>query len=216
MRRGVVKRRFKRVSGRLISLDEDDHEEEDGQPAGVAVASAAPPYSQLQSQLQAPAPPPPPPPHIGIGGGLHQGPVPQPLQLLRDQCADFVAPCWLLDALVASMVEHIQLLEAHGLPEALPVEWWAGIEEAEPGGMWLQWAREVFDKCGLQPPMVPSVLPLGSPVRSPEPYAYKVRFEELLMQRVHEALEDERRERRRKRYRFRTGRFWKSALISPP
>ena len=43
-----MKRRFKRVAGRLVSLDEDDDEEEDGQPAGVAVASAAPPYSHLR------------------------------------------------------------------------------------------------------------------------------------------------------------------------
>ena len=130
--------------------------------------------------------------------------VPEPLRMVRGQFAEDPDPERCFNALVGYCLARVPPIcqartalrfqnNGRNWAEArvvvLPVEWWAGITPpGEEDGQWLAWAREVFNKCGLQPPMVPSVLPLGSPVRSPEPYAYKVRFEELLMQRVHETV----------------------------
>ena len=149
-----MKRRFKRVAGRLVSFEEEDDF------------------------------------------------VPEPLRMVRGQFAEDPDPERVFTALVGYCYARVGIISqartalrfqqadwAEARVVVLPVEWWAGITPpGEEDGQWLAWAREVFNKCGLQPPMVPSVLPLGSPVRSPEPYAYKVRFEELLMQRVHEAV----------------------------
>ena len=143
MRRGVVKRRFTRVSGRLVSFDE--------------------------------------------GSDL----LPEPLRSVRMHFAEHPEPARVLDAMVGFVVAWVGTLAQQGLPAAMPVDWWVGMSPSGvEGGEWLAWAREIFFKCGLEPPYFLTLrgLATGAPTTSLQPYSYMVRFNEILMERVNDEV----------------------------